>query len=148
MLLRLKIYIALVTFFFFTFSCRNEDNCVNKTDAPINPNGDSELAVLMREMVLHAQASRDSIEKNTVLPRFPENFSRIFFAKKTDTTIDKQLFDGLAQIYLNNLKHFYQSDIAIRKKDFNSLVTSCSGCHQNFCGGPLKRINKLYLPDK
>ena len=126
-------------------SCNEEERCEKNPDKIINPNGESELALMMRKMVIHAQASKDSVSDMKELPSYPEEFSTIFFAKKTDPNIDKQLFDGLAQVYLNNLKFFYKADKTDRKNAYNALIQSCAGCHQNFCSGPIKRINKLYL---
>ncbi|MFN6037523.1 MAG: hypothetical protein ACK452_03575 [Bacteroidota bacterium] len=135
-----------MTGLFICYSCKDEiKECDKKNPNSLNPNGDSELAKLMREMVNHAQSAKDSLNKNAELPAYPNAFSKIFFVKKTDSTINKQMFDGLAQVYLNNIQYLYKVKPEDRKVAYNSLVESCSGCHKNFCGGPLKRINKLYL---
>jgi hypothetical protein len=144
----LRLVIILTLLVVFVSSCGDENGCEAEKTNVINPNGDSELAILMREMVKHAQDSKDSISINAELPEYPEKFSGIFFAKKIDPNIDKQMFDGLAQVYLNNLKFFQKSEPINRRSSYNNLIRSCEGCHQNFCSGPLKRINKLYIKEK
>lgn len=113
---------------------------------PVNPNGESELALLMRDMAATTQSIKDSMEKKGVLPVYPEKFGKIFFATKTDSTIDKELFNGLADGYLRNLKYFYGAADKEKTTAYNAMVNSCVACHENFCGGPLKRIRKLIIP--
>jgi hypothetical protein len=114
----------------------------------VNPNGDSELALLMREMVATTQSIKDSLSAGKNVPVYPEHFGKIFFAQKTDSTIDKELFNTLAQGYIGNLKYFYGASEKEKVTAFNAMVNSCAACHQNFCGGPLKRIHELLLPEK
>lgn len=123
------------------------DSAVCAALQPLNPNGDSELALLMREMVNTTQGIKDSLEKKAALPAYPEHFGKIFFAKKTDTTLNKDLFNGLADNYIRSLKYFYGAGEKEKIKAYNGMVSACVTCHENFCGGPLKRIKKFILPE-
>jgi hypothetical protein len=129
-------------------SCSDNKNEEKETSNAINPNGDSELALLMREMVVFTQKSKEALEKQQTLPSIPENFRNIISAKKTDTTLDTAIFNGHATIYLRNLELLYQVESVQQIQQFNSVVNACVGCHESFCGGPIKRIRKFYMETK
>jgi hypothetical protein len=146
--------IFLSVFILAVVSCGNDPKVTEVTtkdsvscNNPLNPNGDSELALLMREMVVTTQSIKDSLEKNAQLPSYPEKIGSIFFAKKTDTTLNKELFNGLAENYVRNIKYFYGANQKEKVIAYNGMVNGCVTCHENFCGGPLKRIKKLIIPE-
>lgn len=118
-------------------------SCKSKS---LNPNGDSELAILMREMAAITDSLKSDMEHHREIRSMPENLSTILTAKKTDETIDKNIFTPLAQDYLDRVKDFYAAPINdARAEKYNDMVRACVGCHENFCGGPIKRIKKLYI---
>ena len=124
-----------------------KDSIVCIMPPPLNPNGESELALLMREMASTSENIKASIQNNSELPAYPDGFGRIYFAKKTDSTLNKELFNGLAQNYLSTIKYFYETKNKAEKIErYNATINSCVGCHSNFCGGPIKRIKKLLIP--
>jgi hypothetical protein len=149
-----RLYFFLPALFFLSCAetARNENSEAKKSNAadsncttPLNPNGDSELALLMRDMVKTTQAIQDSLEQKKSLPSYPEHFGKIFFAKKTDSTINKDLFNGLANGYINSLKYFYASAEKEKINTYNGMVGACESCHENFCQGPIKRIQRFYI---
>lgn len=83
----------------------NEAKVCKNDSAPVNPNGDSELSVLMRKMMVNAKALRASVVKDEVPTSvFPEEFLTIHTAKPTDSDTKKESFEGFAKSYLDNLK--------------------------------------------
>ena len=52
--------IIFLTLFFFTISCTEK---IEKKTKPLNPNGDSELALIMRELQVNTSIIKDEIEK-------------------------------------------------------------------------------------
>jgi hypothetical protein len=124
---------------------KNDSAASCKTKS-LNPNGDSELAILMREMAVSTDSvKQDLLNHKTVRP-FPD-FSAILTAKKTDESIDKDIFTPLAQNYLNRVKDFSDRKSNNGEMElYNDMVDACINCHKNFCGGPIKRIQKLYIP--
>lgn len=149
----MRIFLFLFSALFF-FSCsenkesdRSENTAVVDSTS-VNPNGDSELAILMRKMVVFTQNTKDSIEKKKNLPPYPKEFDRIFFAKKTDRSIDASIFNAHAQNYLKHVENLYSTKTNDTISKFNAMITSCVSCHENFCGGPIKRIKKFYISDK
>lgn len=118
-------------------SCKNGDD--------INPNGASELALLMREMAKHANNNHDLILAGKPIIAAPEGISKLKTAEKTDKNLDNELFNGLADVYLQRLKELQEAPDSLKITAHNNLVTSCSDCHSNFCPGPIKLINKMFI---
>ena len=113
----------------------------------LNPNGDSELAILMREMVAITDSIKSDLSSHRNIRNMPENLAAILTAKKTDETIDKAIYIPLANNYLDRVKDFYSSTGDAQIHAYNLMVSACVSCHQNFCGGPIKRINRLHLEE-
>ena len=129
----------------YTVACSrsNEENCA----APANPNGDSELAMLMREMTVHVEAERKNLDAGKGPGQLPENHDKIKTAVPTDT---KQLtgnFNGFADVYLDALNAYHSSSAENQKFTYNNLVKSCISCHKEECPGPIKRIEKLLIKE-
>lgn len=75
--------------------------------APVNPNGDSELALLMREMLHNSESLKEMIKSGNLPDKFPEAFLKIHTAKATETDMKKESFNGFADNYLANLQTLY-----------------------------------------
>ena len=121
--------------------------CVKPDPNSINPNGSSELSVLMRKMLQTAQNDREKVIEGVLPENFPEDFLKINTAKPTDNATKKESFTGFSDNYIRSLRTFYQSPKDELQKNFNALVISCVACHGDHCPGPLKVINKLKLPE-
>ncbi len=120
---------------------KNGSSCSIKE--PLNPNGDSELALLMREMYDTSVSLKTSITK-AILPRdFPQRFRSIHSAKPTDPTVKTETFKILADEYLKGLKALSNSKKGELKTNYNESVQKCINCHEAFCPGPIKKIVKL-----
>jgi hypothetical protein len=112
---------------------------------PLNPNGDSELAVVMRTMMESGKTMKAEIEANKPIAKYPEEIKSITTAKETDGMIDdRNVFNGLANYYLATLDSVYLP-AADTKKQFNHMVKTCVDCHENYCHGPIPAIKKLYI---
>ena len=118
-------------------------NC--KKETPLNPNGDSELSVLMRKMLHTSESLKDMIKKGTIPEKFPEEFLKIHTAKPTDSETKKASFNGFADNYLNNLNALYNSPKEELTGNYNAVINSCVSCHTEHCPGPLRAIRKLKL---
>ncbi len=140
--------LLLFPLFFILISCSSSAKEENADGSSLNPNGDSELAILMREMFVFTQKSKEAVEQQTMIPPLPENFKRIITAKKTDESLDTSIFNSHALNYMRNLEKLYNVEKANQRNQFNNIITSCVVCHENFCGGPIKRIRKFYIGKK
>lgn len=112
---------------------------------PLNPNGDSELAMLMREMMSSASNMREMVKQGNLPEKFPEEFLKIHTAQPTDSETKKASFEDFADNYISNLNNLYTSPKEDLTKNYNAVVSACASCHSQHCPGPLKAINKLKI---
>jgi hypothetical protein len=148
-----RIFLAVAAILLFAYACSSDqtaeqsssDSAAACKPKPLNPNGDSELAVLMREMANWTDSCKAAIVSGRPVPPKPEKLGTLHTAKRTDETIDASLYNSMASLYQGMVLQFEQSPESGRKDAYNSMVSACAGCHQNFCQGPLVRINKMFL---
>lgn len=116
-----------------------------KNDAPpLNPNGDSELALLMRAMFDDALLMKQQIEEGKP-PRPGLDYQKILTAEATEPAkAASDTYKVHALSYLQTIKALQQADAAQASTLYNNMVNSCMGCHQALCPGPTVRIRKLY----
>jgi CRISPR/Cas system CSM-associated protein Csm2 small subunit len=119
-----------------------EKNIVEK---PINPNGDSELALLMREMFADIERVKQQVQNEEVITVKIEH-KKILTAHATEP--DKAAsseFKTLGDEYLNSIEKLIKSSPENTERNFTNLVNHCMSCHTMFCPGPIKKIKKLNL---
>lgn len=109
-----------------------------------NPNGDSELAALMRRMQKDLEAARVLVEKGEVPAPMLAAHRRIRCSWPTDVKDRDQIFDGFAVAYLEKVKAL--DGPGDKKASFDALLTACKACHERSCPGPIAAIEKLRLP--
>ncbi|MDB4678239.1 hypothetical protein OAE93_00760 [bacterium] len=114
-----------------------------KTNRPINPNGDSELALLMRNMFSESDSLKQLVVTGKPLSGL-KRFEDIHTAIATDPTVRGPVFDAFSAAYIIAIKELESSDSASVLK-FNNMVTQCMNCHSEFCPGPRKKIKQLYI---
>lgn len=117
----------------------------NSDSRPINPNGDSELALLMREMTESTKLIREAVITGNALPPLPD-FSAIHTATPTDSTVSSPAFTAFATAYLESVQELQSSDSTAVFR-FNHMIKQCMNCHTEFCPGPRKRIRKLFIAE-
>jgi len=105
-----------------------------------NPNGDSELAVLMRTFVDGLRDARVLVEAEQKLePLFPVH-RNMRCAWPTVASDRDEGYDARAQGYLASVRAF---DTAPSKATYNAIVNNCVACHQVSCGGVIEFIQTL-----
>ncbi len=119
-------------------------SCVKKS---VNPNGDSELALLMREMRANAENLKKQIKKGEITDKFPEAFSKIQTATPTDADTKHDSYNAFARNYIFNLQELYKSPKTELTKNYNAVINSCLSCHSDHCPGPIKTIKKLLIEE-
>ncbi len=122
-------------------SGKSGTNC--STKKPLNINGDSELALLMRDMYNTSVSLRIEVERGRVTSKFPQRFNEMHSALATDPSVRNKKFSILADDYLKGLKVLYTSSQEKLKSNYNASVQKCISCHENFCPGPIQKITKL-----
>lgn len=105
-----------------------------------NPNGDSELAVLMRRFVDDLQTVRPKLEAGEkVAPLLPVHRT-MRCAWPTKPEERNQQYDLRAQAYLAAVTAF---DQAPGKDTYNAMLAGCIACHSVSCGGPLEFLGEM-----
>ena len=111
----------------------------------INPNGDSELTLLMRAMYNDAFQMKQQIS-NRKKPTSERDFEAILRASATDDyKVKDPQFQEYANRYLNIRKSLIKGSDADATEEYRGMIDSCLKCHRSFCPGPMGRIKKLYM---
>lgn len=116
----------------------------DSTCAPLNPNGDSELALLMRRMATLSEENAAALKAGKDLVAYDGSFEKGIFSAKRSMNVEEELFQGMAKMYINHLNELYEAKTVEEKITLhNNVVQSCQDCHSQTCRGPLKRIEKM-----
>lgn len=138
--------------FFFIFAMavsyteEAEDTTTIEEPVPqqiINPNGDSELALLMRAMFDEAQLIKKQIADGEPIS-INLDHEKILTAHATDP--DKAASDeykAFASLYLQNIEKLQSAEPAQLVSAYDNVVQNCMSCHKALCPGPVVKIKKL-----
>ena len=131
---------------FFAASCEDIDsNSSQIAPTQSNPNGDSELALLMREMFEDGMRIKQQIERGEK-PEFLKKFEAIHTAEATEPEkAASDTYKHFGDAYLKALESLQNANSDELFDAYQGMVTSCMSCHQALCPGPMVRIKKLYL---
>ncbi|WP_448519741.1 hypothetical protein [Rhodoflexus sp.] len=111
---------------------------------PMPQNDDSELALLMRAMYDDSETIRKAILEKRLPEDFREKFKAIHTATPTDAGVRDENFAPFSNGFLFALDRIYQNE-GDQVQNFNTFVLSCIACHQKYCPGPIRKIQKLYI---
>ncbi len=113
---------------------------------PINPNGDSELALLMRKMFADVERIKKQVQKGeTVTVKIDHEKILSAHATEPEKAASAE-FKAWGATYLKGIEALINSSPGNVEQHYSSLINSCMSCHKAFCPGPIKRIKKLNLP--
>jgi cytochrome c556 len=119
-------------------ACKNEAK-------PLNPNGDSELAILMRQMFEDGERIREQI-KNGQSVAIQVDFEKIMTATATDPAkMQGKEYPHFAASYVEAMKALRDAPPAEAQDKYSAMVATCMNCHEQSCPGPIVRIKKLTL---
>lgn len=113
----------------------------------VNPNGDSELALLMRSMFDESMAAKKLIQEGKPAPNFSEEFVAIHTAKETDPNVRTEEFRSLSEFFLKQVAVLEKAGPEERISAHNNMVASCLACHAEYCPGPMLKIKKLRIKE-
>lgn len=123
-------------------ACSNDNNGASK---PLNPNGDSELALLMRQMFEDGERVRVQVQKGEAVS-IQVDFDKIMTAKSTDPSkMQGPEFPHFAASYVEAMKALRDAPPAEAQDKYSAMVATCMNCHEQSCPGPMVRIKKLVL---
>lgn len=105
-----------------------------------NPNGDSELAAMMRTFVDDLRDARTLLEAKQPIKKLYPTHRKMRCAWMTVPDERDAKFDGRALGYLAAVRAF---DAEPTKATFNSVLNGCIACHSQSCGGPIPYIDAM-----
>jgi hypothetical protein len=121
-------------------------NSAHADTSVVNPNGASELAVLMREMQEYSSSERIRVRNGLTPSEMPQSFENIGTALITNGMHKSENYDTFADIYLVNVKAYIDSPKGSERiSAYNNMVASCLACHSEQCPGPVPVIRKLMI---
>lgn len=148
MLNRIFIFLILIS---NTFSCQETKE---KLPKPLNPNGDSELAILMRELQTNTSIIKNEIEKanfdpskksnNEYFAKLIEGRHKLIKAEPSDKNLKStNTYSSFVTMYNYSVSNFLDNNI--KTKNYNNMINNCISCHQQFCLGTIATISKLKI---
>ncbi len=105
-----------------------------------NPNGDSELAVLMRGFVADLEAARLQVRAGGAPSPMFEHHRAMRCAWPTNPAERNAAYDQRAQAYLYAVRQF---EATPNRDSYNAIVTNCVACHTASCAGVVPLIEQL-----
>ena len=116
-------------------------------DRVINPNGDSELALLMRDMFEDGMRTKAQILAGEQ-PEINTDFHHIRHASATEPQkVASEDYAHLAKVYEATAESLLTSEHPERGATYQMMVGACMSCHQVMCPGPMVKIKKMYLTE-
>ncbi len=124
------------------FACSNQEK--QNIEATNFPNKDSELAILMRDVVENTEKVKNQIVNGEKIDFFME-FEKLHTAIPTDSDVrDDGRFTAFADSYISTIKELINSE-EDKTSLYNNMIQACVRCHEQICPGPVKRIKKLRI---
>ncbi len=111
-----------------------------------NPNGQSELAALMRSMEAALKEARPLVAQGQKVGPFASRFAKIRCAWPTNLGDRDAQFDALAVAYLSAVARLDATHGADAPAAFDGVLNACRACHERACSGAIVAINALRLP--
>ena len=112
---------------------------------PLNPNGDTELALLMRAMYDDGMAMKAALESG-VDPVSNIDLSNLYTSDCADPEkVASNKYKAMAEAYRASLNAMHAANSADKLEAYRNVVNTCKTCHQSMCPGPLMKIKHLEL---
>lgn len=105
----------------------------------------SELAILMREMHDQSASFKLKINEGEMPEKFPEHFKNIHTANSTDPDVKDEVYHSFSDMYLGFIKQYEEAEGDAKVIQYNNSIKACVSCHQQYCQGPIPKIEKLYI---
>ena len=122
--------------------------CSNTEAKPLNPNGDSELALVMRSMHEDGLKAKEQLLKGEK-PELNYECSKLYTAKATEPEkVASPIYEGYAKSFEDAVKTFDQEYNADKTGTYQNMVDACMNCHREVCPGPMVKIKRMYLTEK
>ena len=143
--LRITVFLSMIIV--LGMSCSEEKKDCSNVDKQnmksINPNGDSELALLMREMFEEAERVKQQIANKEPIT-FTIDYEKVLTAHATEPEkAASATYKAFANSYLQNMQALQTANPSEVGPLYTRMVDNCMNCHQALCPGPMVKIKKL-----
>ena len=109
----------------------------------VNPNGQSELALVMRTMQEDLKAARAALLAGRPVASMVSRHRKLRCAWPTAASDRNPTFDAFAVGYLASVAALEKASDAAA---FDAVLNTCKACHEQSCPGPVAAIEALRLP--
>lgn len=108
-----------------------------------NPNGSSELSLLMRDMQKYTNQAKADIKEGKNPAPYPVAFDKIHTAKISEGMEKSDYYKSFGDLYMMAVKNYATSTPENRIETYNNMVAACLACHSQHCPGPVPVIKKM-----
>ena len=141
-MLRILVYVCLVVF--VVSGCERE----TRQSKSLNPNGDSELALLMRAMFDDGMRAKQLILDGKV-PEIQCDYQSLHTAESAmPEKVASTEYMLYAKSYEASVEALLTESPAGKAAAYQSMVNACMNCHQTMCQGPMVKIKKMYFTEQ
>lgn len=122
--------------------------CSDSKTKSVNPNGDSELALLMRQMHDDGMLTKQQLLEGKD-PEINVPYHKMQTAKATEPEkVADPRYAAFASLYEAKVKSLLEATEDNQVEAYTSMVDACMSCHEQVCPGPMRKIKRMYLSDK
>jgi RNase P subunit RPR2 len=109
-----------------------------------NPNGTSELAILMNDLYIEAENAKQQIARGE-MPELTLDAEKILTAAATEPDkVASPEYKAFAHAYIESVKLLKNASRRSEAAEhYKIMAAACMNCHKAICPGPTKRIRKL-----
>lgn len=118
-------------------------SCANDKSTPLNPNGDTELALLMRAMYDEGMELKEELASGKNLDLHLKH-ATILTAEATEPKkAASPEYKSFADYYLLTVQQLKDKKHPDPEKAYDAMVNACMNCHEAMCPGPIVKIKKM-----
>lgn len=100
------------------------------------------MAMMMRAIYEQSKDMRGRVIEGEGLDSSFYHFMAFHELEPTDSTVLIDVFYNHNEDFKAAFEKLLRSS---NKETYNAMLTQCVSCHEDFCPGPIKRINKLRI---
>jgi len=118
-------------------------SCGSENNNPLNPNGDTELALLMRAMYDEGMELKEDLTKGKNLDLHLKH-AKILTAEATEPKkAASPEFKSFAEYYLLAVEQLKDEKNPNHEEAYDMMINACMKCHEAMCPGPIVKIKKM-----
>lgn len=126
----------------------NQTSSMQTCDSLPNQNLGIEAAKPMAMMMRAMYKQGEELKKQLIAGEIPDSTAYAFLhfhtVEPTNAKVLEPNFYAKAEAFRNAYEAIFKSSTPeLRIESYNIMVSACVNCHEDYCTGPIKKINKL-----